>query len=556
MATKQELLKELDELVQVAVDQDYFYKRSNEYLYKGLTGVYLWWRRARDEDKLLEEQYEKYNIRSRDDGGEEKFTRVLRLVWRLDWDDLSKANLQQWSLALRELHKEFETNAPAYKTDAQNKLVLFIESQGGIRKLIGADKYDAQNDGANTEAKSKRKGGGRSAEQQDLIDKKHLELGETYYANSARSIANIVTTKPIPVNRKGYAIALIRQKAANRYEVLGSVNDEAQITRAIISSYKRSNDAAPTIMQLLAEIISTQSLPITLEKHRYTLADATKQKGEDGTLVRQNKRVLFRKKFGDIVLSENRTACSVVTVVKPKSAAIVASKDVFLNVNDRRYIEQAIIQQGDLSLYKANGDDKIPAVRSGIAASHKLIVENKVTDKKRGLHFYELETVGETSRPQADIATNYHTAPTWQASVDRLWLENLNALFVSGWLREYGEHITRPKHKTMQFEFGIAGLVIKHYGENGNFSTPSRKFDVSSVTKASKFSKPIFLAKDILPVLDGMLHGDITSKVTLAVNDDVLVIGYQTSLASYSIAIPTCTKKGKRNRAAFAAYGG
>lgn len=99
MKSKQELLSELDSLVQLATEQTEFYKRSNEYLYKGLAGVYLWWLRAREVEGFLTEQYAMHDILSRSYGGEEKFTQVLRLVWRLDWSGPSKANLQQWSLA-------------------------------------------------------------------------------------------------------------------------------------------------------------------------------------------------------------------------------------------------------------------------------------------------------------------------------------------------------------------------------------------------------------------------------------------------------------------------
>ena len=229
---------------------------------------------------------------------------------------------------------------------------------------------------------------------------------------------------------------------------------------------------------------------------------------------------------------------------------------LLLNVNDRRYIEQAIIQQQDLSFYKANDDKKIPVCRSGIAASHKLLIENKVTDKQRGLFFYMLSTVGATSRPQAYLANDYCTAPVWQATISCLWLERLSVQFVGGWLREYGDHITRPKHKVVQFEFGKTGVTIKHYGENGNFSNASSIFEIEGVANAAKATSQMFATKDILPVLDGLMQLDIDGDLTLAVNDDVLIIGYKTELATYTIAVPTCNKAGKRNKAAFAAYGG
>ena len=43
MTNKQALLKELEKIFEHTTQQTIFHKRSNEYLYKGLAWVYLWW---------------------------------------------------------------------------------------------------------------------------------------------------------------------------------------------------------------------------------------------------------------------------------------------------------------------------------------------------------------------------------------------------------------------------------------------------------------------------------------------------------------------------------
>ena len=552
MKSKQALVKELNEIVKHTNEQNVYHKRSQKYLYSGLAWVYMWWREAKLVNGLLNELYEKNFIRGQE-SEDEKFTRLIRLTWRLDWADESKATLQQWSLALREINKEYETNKAAYKTDAQKKLALYIDSVGGIRKLIGADKY-YNNVDSTTEKKPKNKAT-RSAEDEALVEKRHVELGETHFA-TARSISTIQSTKPIVVNRKGYALALIRVKRGNAYDVLATVSDDTQIRKAIISSYKRQNDIAPTILRLLAEVIQTQSLPLALEKHRYKLIDSKNIKVEDGRIFKssQNKRVLFRKKEGDIIFSENRTSCSVVTVVKPNVKTLTNATDVFLNVNDRRYIEQALVQRNELSLYTSNDKEKVPAIRdTEIKASHKLVLENKLLNKKRSVYFYTLDTIGEHSRPQAYI-TKETTKASWAFQTNKLWFEKLNAVFVSQWLAEYGEHITRAKHKLLRFEFGKTQLVIKHYGERGNLSIASTPIDYVT-TAIGKPLKLLLLSKDVLPVLEAIANTEILGTIAMTINEDALVISYRTEMASYKIAIPTCTTSYKRNGNTFVAYG-
>ena len=81
MTTKQALIKELEKIFEHTTQQTVFRNRSNEYLYKGLAWVYLWWVKASKVKGLLDEQYKLHNIGGHNVVGEEKFTRLLRLTW-------------------------------------------------------------------------------------------------------------------------------------------------------------------------------------------------------------------------------------------------------------------------------------------------------------------------------------------------------------------------------------------------------------------------------------------------------------------------------------------
>ena len=78
MTTKQVLIKELEKIFEHTAQQTVFRNRSNEYLYKGLAWVYLWWVKASKVKGLLEEQYKQHNIGGHSIVGEEKITRLLR----------------------------------------------------------------------------------------------------------------------------------------------------------------------------------------------------------------------------------------------------------------------------------------------------------------------------------------------------------------------------------------------------------------------------------------------------------------------------------------------
>lgn len=550
MSKKQALLNKLSQLVEHAEEQNRLYLRSRESLWRGLIGVYLWWREAKVLEGFLEECYAQHNIVGRLRDGEENFTRVLRLVWRMDWNAPSAANLQQWSLALRKIDNEFETNKAAYRANAEEKLYAYIDKEGGVRGLIGI--RDDVQEASDSEAPAKRKKSRPNPDDEAAIFKKHLELGELYFAQSSKPVASI-EIDPIEVGDKDYALALIKRRAANKYDVLATVSDQELVNAAIARGYKRDRRAAPAVLAQLSEVISTQSLPLAIERHRSSLLDTSSIKADDGSKMKQYKRLLFRAKQGDMLLSENRTACSVVTVATPLVASpIKSSKDVFLSVSDRKYIEQSIIQKRDLSLYIANSDDKVPAVR-GIAASHKLLVENRATGKVRGLYCYAIDSIGEPSRGQANISTT-RVKPVWTAKVDRLWIERLFVMFVAPWLRGYGDQFNRPNRMVMRFDFTPRQLLIWHHGENGNLTIPSPKFDVGA-NAGSQGCKLHLLSKDVLPVLCGLAEMPTQGKLDIAVAEDYLSITCKTADAKYSIFIPAATPSGKRVGTAFETYG-
>jgi hypothetical protein len=64
------------------------------------------------------------------------------------------------------------------------------------------------------------------------------------------------------------------------------------------------------------------------------------------------------------------------------------------------------------------------------------------------------------------------------------------------------------------------------------------------------------LSKDILPVLSGLADVAMKGKVSLSVSQDIILISYETELATYKVFVPTCSVSGKRSKAAFEAYGG
>lgn len=134
MASKSVLKKMLESLIAEADEITQLYESSQQRLYLNLGSVYLWWREAVKVQGFLEELYAERKLVSR--GEEENFTRLVRLVWQMDWSGRQAPKLQNWARALRGLNQEFKTNKDAYDVkDPEEKIRQFLMQKEASAEL-------------------------------------------------------------------------------------------------------------------------------------------------------------------------------------------------------------------------------------------------------------------------------------------------------------------------------------------------------------------------------------------------------------------------------------
>jgi hypothetical protein len=385
MATKAQLISSLENLISKADEQEQIFQSSRAKLYLLLGETYAWWRDASRFEGFLESLYEQHNIKKR--GKEEKFTQILRLIWKKEWNGKDGATLQTWSNGLQAVHKVVESNPNAYKESMAIKISQFLHTVGGLRGAVGDTRTEV-NFFDETVNNNKRRNSKLDIESALSIKKKHLELGKQYFTKTNRYLINIVNNKSaIAASNEGYAVALVKQdkRFQNKFKILSVTADTTLINEAIVKTYRRNSESTPYTLRLLGEIIKTQSLPIALENHRDHLLDKSKVKNKDGIAMKQMKRIVIRSKSKDILLSESRTDCSVVTIVKPKNQIINSLDDLVLRINDHRYIEQEIIQTDDMSFNTSLSESLKRVLDKDIKASYKLEIKNIVTNKIRNI---------------------------------------------------------------------------------------------------------------------------------------------------------------------------
>ena len=133
--TKAKLRQRLDELASEADKQTRLQDSATRLLYTGLAELYVWWLEANKHEGFLDELYDEMGIRTRSPD-EENFVRVIKLMWRIDWNGRRAHSIQKWSVALRKVDHEYTTNKGKYKTNTVDNLVLFIQHKGGVNGLV------------------------------------------------------------------------------------------------------------------------------------------------------------------------------------------------------------------------------------------------------------------------------------------------------------------------------------------------------------------------------------------------------------------------------------
>ena len=552
MATKQtlksKLQRELKLLKQLADEQLHLYVSSRNKLYEGLAKTYLWWQEANKEKGLLEKLYKDNGIQYKKEiKAEENYSPLLRYLWGMD-GTVNSNTIDLWNRALNKVNGAVNADKTFYKQNTVQKIITYIDTKGGIKGLSG---YDSGRVDLAKEPKKKKTKVDINIEKKQ--HEEHLVKGLAYYAKSATPIAKFQTKHSLPTADTSIGLGLFR-KTKSGYELLKAIDDKALIEQALIGSYARSTDSVPYTVRLITEIIATQTVPKPLENLSRSLADKSKYKAEDGTVLMMLKRLMYMAEKRVFVYSASRSTCSPVTIAIPNKQILDSKQSVTLAINDRTYIENNLIHSGDINFYTTDSSTKVDAIK-GDVATHKMEIINTVNVRKnRFIRFYPLSIFKlEESRQQAILRRGLKFKAVHTAKLDANWLAELNGEFLSRWVNGLGKNIKRKEYAVIALAFGKGGVTFK-FSQRANVYTEENliRYTHSSNTKAITVE---LLAKDVIPVLNSLVYSDLVGNVIIEVDSKAIFFKYKTNSAQYIVAIPTTNSKGIRNEEHFQAYG-
>lgn len=580
--------------------------KTNQLEYENLAAIYLWWRAAVALPGYLEQAYKPTLVRRvfGENTGELSFRRLLYLmygIYGLDKDSLDRKNR-----ALMSLHTEHEKNHALYAKDGVAKLAGYIKSQGGINSLISnSNKSVAQNQsvkggaqGASTSQSHVQQpvsaaattgsvasagavgtvgsfvtvsqtalGVGSSAPRAtvglrqsmaaiNITDAvRYAALGDeamVFFQNQGAP-RTVVMNAPIPTNKDGYAIAILKRSVTG-YELISATDTVQGMREVMVSAYRKRFDALPHTVRCLVELIKTQSLPVHLLKLYDKLAELSAEKHDDNTKKKVTRRVAYIASENALLLSPTFSDSGVVTVARLKNSLFEGDPvDCFMPTHCRKLIENRLISSNDFNLFKPSDAECIPRFQREGLASHMLRLENKANSADfLFAEFWGFEDTMGDGCAQLFFAENYIQRCPVQLRLSQTEFGKLAFDHINKWLASYGEHITRPANKLIQFGLDSKGFTLDFDWVNGGFRNHAR----SDFDQALIGQKPVtatFLAKDLCLALHSVGELQLVGDVSLAWSDDVLVLQYSTAVADYTVAVPT-THELIRKSAAFVQF--
>ncbi len=564
--------------------------------YKNLAAIYAWWIAASREENLLDELYKATEERRVNETGTEfNFRRLLYLVYGnygLDKDVLDRKNR-----ALIRINEEYLRHTSLYEHDTVLKLASFIKSSGGIEGLI------KEKSNPNQESLSKKARGaatnqiptepnvsnsdsdtGLSAANTDAtvatavavskqpavnltakaltkpapvsqLNRQRIlnEEAENYF--SEKRITQIIQiSTPIETDRDDLSLALIK-RVGDGYEMIGSMLPSKNIVQEVLSeTYSKEFNAIPAMLRPLLETIKTQAMPTNLtrifEKQALRELDNPDSNGD----FRYLKRIVYISASNSLLLSSVSTDSSVVTRAKLKNALISStSGDYHLPVRCVKLLEQRLLASNDFNMFKPATNQIVAiAPRLGVN-SHAVQLNSKASVGGHvNLDFWRFEQGMTLGNEQVDFIYSEDEKTDFQFLITAADLKAFAFDHCNKWLASYGDYINRPEHQIVGIEIGQQGLTLRYELESGKFNNWG-KTSIGSLASTQSAYSARFLACDLLVAISGIAALDIEGRVNITACPDVILIDFATSVADYSVAIPTVNGT-VRNSSVFTKY--
>lgn len=559
----------VDKLRLIAADDFSLHMKSVKTTRETLAKVYLNWRELSKVPELLDAEYKRCGIKTRNRTSNDiNFRAFIKLAYDFIHPTKYQSNIiGEYNIVLNEIDKNYNENTGMYKTNAVGKIASFIEQKGGVSGIVKENYgFNADND-ADNDADADDKSLKKKKIKDDELARRSIDI----LSNS--ETGGIGNTKPryhVRADENNLVVMIGRREKNGTITLLGSTNEKQAIEATAIHATKRNVALIPYTLRLITEIIHTQLFPrigmpatsvqirawknrILLDKTgmRYSRI-AKKKKGEynEKTDNMLNPRSLqLRGEQQDILFSALRDKRSVVTKCIPKIFIGDANKRIYLKTEQRNRFED-YLADNEVELFNAVPHNCLQAAQNQ-KYDYKLTVKSKILNYQRDFHFYEYGRTADKAKMKMQTDFDFASfVPEWSAVVDLVWFEELRAQWLDEWFTKLGKNTQIARENNYTFDIAIGKKEIAFvYNMDTTGIAPfhSQCASIKWLTAQAEY-RYTHRSKDLAPVLYNIADIAVDGKVTISGNADATIFEFKTDIADYQIAVPTHIVKGSSAR--------
>lgn len=537
-------------------------RSANKYEYKHYVKAYLWWYAAKQVDGYLDSLYSQNGIAKRRVRSGINFRPLLNL---LSNGQISDNDLTLWTKALNKVHTEYESKSSHYKTDTVNRLVYFIDNNGGKTGLAEyhtkkGDLDEVQDDASDAEEIRALLFQLDEAEFEPTL----IKAAKDYYSglDNQFSIPSVQTTAD------GFSVMVVKQDGQYS-NLIGSCDNAEMIDKIIAATYRTDFTALPISLRSVLEPLHILNVPTTASAQieKFIELSRVEDANNQGQKHRAYKRLIYRRETKDFLLSNMWLNASPVLIAKPKSQLFgVLEADIGISNDLRRSIEVRLLHQAMFNLFLPEDSQQYLPAPAGYFSRYKLELNTKLNiPDKDGITASQIVGVTENIRhpditwrgffdsnecPQVGLKNKVKSRCVWFGYLELDEIRTVANKFFKPWVNAYSKIANRPVNKKLILRFDQIGLEIEYeIGKDG----VGEKFQIAMNNCNGTVAINV-RSVDFAFILRQIADLNINGKVEFAANKHGVILSFATDVNDYQCAIPSCNDRFERDDELFFQY--
>ena len=324
--------------------------------------------------------------------------------------------------------------------------------------------------------------------------------------------------------------------------------DKDLIDKLFVDAYSNDLTECAAPLRGICEIMLTQALPFHGKFKENDLVEVIQEATKDQPQILAHHRLLYKHQSKEILFSPMQAVSGVITRAKPKSDWIAEpTGDLAMTGISQNTVRGRLLKEATYNHYETEDSEVINQLGVDPTFTHVLHVKHKADAKNNfNLTFHTFEEGGKHNHAQIELDRKWE--PDHSISIPVETVQAIGKSLANPWLKGIENHIMRPRNAVTKLAITDGTLIVSFQKEVEEMAQIKAFPYATTIDPEKPIKSMSFLSKDFMTVMANLSYLPITTYVTFKVDDELLVLEFETSVAKYEIVVPTVDESKKCRR--------